>query len=85
MWTRQGTYSGGARASETVASIAWYVGASDSTTGKYTRMVDLSPEPPGVKQPASDALDPYKGTAGPWFDDDCRSWRKQQHTGCEST
>ena len=63
-----------------VASIAWYVGASDSAAGKYTRMVDLSPEPPGVRQPVSDALDPYEGTAGPWLYDDCRNWRKQQHT-----
>lgn len=71
------------RRSETgkpIASIAWYVGASDSAAGKYTRMVDLSPEPPGVRQPVSDALDPYEGTAGPWLYDDCRNWRKQQHT-----
>lgn len=43
-------------------------------------MVDLSPELTRMRQPASDALDPYEGTAGPWLDDDCRNWRKHRHT-----
>ena len=68
------------RANEPVTSVARHAGASDSTAGKYARIVGLSPELPRIRQPASDALDPYEGTAGPWLYDDCRNWRKQQHT-----
>ena len=68
------------RANEPVTSVARHAGASDSTAGKYARMVDLSPELPRIRQPASDALDPYKGTAAPCLDDYYRNWCTQRHT-----
>lgn len=52
-----------ARVDEPVASIPHHVGVSEPTAGS-AKMVGLSPEPPGVRQPVSDALDPYEGTAG---------------------
>lgn len=69
-----------ARAGEPIASIARHVVVSETTVRKYARMVDLSPEPPSVRQPESEVLAPYEGTIDSWLDDDCRNWRKQRYT-----
>lgn len=54
-----------ARVGEPIASIARHVGVSEPTVRKYARMVDLSPEPPSVRQPESEVLTPYEGTIDP--------------------
>jgi len=66
-------------AGEPVASIAGAIGVSEPMAEKYARMVDLSLEPPSVRQPEGEVLAPYEGTIGPWLDDDCRNRRKQRH------
>ena len=50
------------RAGEPVASMAGAIGVSEPMAEKYARMVDLSPEPPSVRQPESEVLAPYEGT-----------------------
>ncbi len=67
------------RAGEPVASIAGAIGVSEPMAEKYARMVDLSPEPPSVRQPESEVLAPYEGTIDSWLDNDCRNWHKQRH------
>ncbi len=43
-----------ARGGESIASIAWAVGASEPTVRKCTRMEDSSPEPPRRRGPESE-------------------------------
>lgn len=69
-----------ARGGEPIASIARAVGASEPTVRKYARMKDLSPEPPGRREPESEVLEPYEETVDSWLDDDCGNRRKQRHT-----
>lgn len=70
-----------ARVDEPVTSVARHAGASDSTAGKYARMVGLSPEPSRRRQPNSDVLAPYEATTVPLPDDDCMNWHtEQRHT-----